>query len=105
MPIFCTACLCNSSDSLIRNFLHQVNYPDWMNIPIYKGKQKSRQALSTLPQYPEVQALDHFIENSSKWAVILGYNEKGCRWADIAHQAAVSKIDAQMIVETFSDSL
>lgn len=102
MPIACCTCLCHSSPTLIRNFLHQAGYPDWMNIPIAEGKQKSRSLLTRLPQYPEVQALDHFLENSSKWAVIIGWNENGCRWADIAHQAAVSKIDARLIIETFA---
>lgn len=102
MPIAVCSCMCHSSPTLIRNFLHQAGYSEWLTIPISEGRQKSRLLLSRLPQYSEIQALDHFIENSSKWAVIIGWNENGCRWADIAHQAAVSKIDAKLIVDTFS---
>ena len=95
-------CACGSSESLVRNFLHSINYPDWMSIPIVKGKEKSLNAISTLPNYPEVEILGNYLRNSSKWAVILGYNENGCRWADIAHSANKSRIDAELIVKTFA---
>ena len=97
------ACLCNSSDSLIRNFLKQANYQDWLAIPIVKGKEKSRSLISTLPNFPEKQELDRFIQNSSKWGLIIGYNENGMRWADIAHYNPKTRIDAEHIVDTFAE--
>ena len=100
--IFVTACYCSSSDTLIRNFLYGVGYEEWMSIPIVKGKEKSLNAISILPNYPEVEILGNYLRNSSKWAVILGYNENGCRWADIAHSANKSRIDAELIVKTFA---
>ena len=100
--ILVTACQCGSSDTLIRNFLHGVGYEKWMSIPIVKRKEKSLNAISTLPNYPEVEILGNYLRNSSKWAVILGYNENGCRWADIAHSANKSRIDAELIVKTFA---
>ena len=102
MPIKCCGCLCGSTERLIRNFLQQAGYKDWLSIPIATGKEKSKSMLGTIPRYPEVEMLEHFLSNASKWAVIIGWNENGCRWSDIAHNAAVSKIDAQLIVDTFS---
>lgn len=102
MPIVSCACLCNSSDKLIRNFLQQSGYQDWISINIPHGKQKSRSLLNTIPQYPEVQALDNFIQNSSKWAIILGYNENGCRWVDISRPTPKTKMDGKHIIDTFA---
>lgn len=102
MPIKATACFCGTAPSLIRNFLQKVGYSDWLNIPIVQGKEKSKKMLESMPQFPEVQELSHFLDDASKWAVIIGYGEGGCRWADIAHNVTKSKIEAEFIVERFS---
>lgn len=96
------SCLCGSTDSLIRNCLKNNGYQDWMTIPIIKGKEKSRHLVASLPQFPEAQMLDHFLENASKWAVIIGWNENGMRWADIAHNGSQSRIEAEFIIGTFA---
>lgn len=96
-------CLCGSTDNLIRNFLHNNGYPGWASIDIPKGKEKSRWMLSTMPQLPEVEMLNSFLENASKWAVIIGYDEAGnCRWADLAHGGEKSMVNAELIVQTFA---
>lgn len=102
MPIAACACQCGSVDNLIRSFLKSAGYQDWLSAPIARGKAKSRNMLLPLPKYPEVEMLDAFLQKSSKWAVIIGWNENGCRWADIAHNAAKSRIEAEFIVKTFS---
>jgi len=101
MPIKVCACLCNGSVSLARDFLKSCDYPEWLSIPVVQGKEKSRAMLNPIPKYPEVQMLDNFLENSSKWCVIIGWNENGCRWSDIAHNATMSRPEARHIVETF----
>ena len=101
MSIMVIACQCGSSQSLARNFLKGVGYPEWFSIPIYQGKEKSLAVTSYLPHTPEKEMLQSFLKGASKWVVIIGYNDKACRWSDIAHNAPKSKIEAEYIVGTF----
>lgn len=102
MSLAVVSCQCGSSDSLVRNFLHSVNYPEWMSIPISKGKEKSLSVVNQLPPTPEKEMLKSFLKNASKWAVIIGYNETEMRWSDIAHNGPKSYIEAEFVVKNFS---
>lgn len=102
MSIACVACTCGSSDRLVRGFLKDNNYPDWLGIPVVKGKDKSLSLIRTLPNFPERQAAAEYVQKSSKWALIIGYNDNGLRFADIAHYNAKNRIDAKHIIDTFS---
>lgn len=101
MIAICT-CLCGGSESLVRNFLHSVNYPNWMSISTHQGKEKSLALLNQLPPAPEKEMLQTFIKNSSKWAVIVGFDQESVRWSDIAHNSAKSRIEAEFVVKTFA---
>lgn len=103
MSILCCGCMCGSTDSRIRNFLKHAGYPGWASIKITKGKEKSRALLNALPRTPEVQALDNFLKESSKWAVIIGWDANGCAWSDIAHNATKSRIEAEYLVKRFAE--
>ena len=46
--------------------------------------------------------LKTYLEGVSKWAVIVGYNEEGCRWSDIAHNGPNSQIEAEFVVKAFA---
>ena len=96
------ACYCGSSDSLVRNFLKSVNYPDWMNIPINRGKEKSLAFLNQLPPTPEKEMLQNFLKDATKWAVIIGYTDDQMRWSDIAHNGPRARIEAEFVVKNFS---
>lgn len=100
--IVACGCHCGSTDNLIRNFLHRNGYPDWANIPIAKGRDKSLALLTTIPNYPEVEMLRNFLNNSSKWSVIIGYDDQGCKWSDIAHGGAKSQIEAELVLENYA---
>lgn len=95
------SCHCGSVDSLIRNFLHSANYPDWLNIPIQKGREASLSALNSLPPSVEKDILNTFLKSASKWAVIIGYDDSTCKWSDIAHNGAKSRIEAQVVVDIY----
>lgn len=101
MSLAVVTCLCGGSESLVRNFLRSVDYPEWMNIPIVKGKEKSLSVLNQLPPAPERDMLQSLLKNASKWAVIIGYNDKSMRWSDIAHGGAKTQIEAELVVKTF----
>lgn len=96
-------CYCSSSDSLVRNFLKSINYPDWINIPIAKGKEKSLALLNQMPPTPEKEMLQSFLKNASKWAVIIGYTDDQMKWSDIAHNGPKSRIEAEFVVKSFSE--
>ena len=102
MAIAVVTCNCGSADNLVRNFLSSENYKDWLTIPIYKGKEKTNSLLNSLPQYPEIDMLRNYLKNLGKYAVIIGYDERGCRWSDIAHNATKSKIEASLLLQTFA---
>ena len=96
------SCACGSSESLARNFLKSAGYPDWLSVPIRQGKEKSLSFLNQLPPAPEKEMLANFLRNASKWVVIVGYDETGCRWSDIAHNAPKSTIEAEFVVKNYS---
>lgn len=95
-------CECGSTDSLLRGFLRANGYKDWLMVPVIKGKEKSLRMLRGIPQYPEVEMLQNYVKNASKWAVVIGYNDSTCRWADLTHGKEKSRVDASLIIETFA---
>lgn len=97
----CT-CLCGSSDQLARQTLKKYGYEGWLSIPVPQGKEKSLRMLERIPRTPEVEMLENYIKNASKWVVIIGWNENGCRWTDVAHRNAKAQVEAQLIVEAFA---
>lgn len=96
-----TACMCGSSESTARNFLKSINYPEWMSVPVHHGKEKAKSILNQLPPVPEKEMLEHFLENASKWVVVVGYNEKEVKWSDISHNVPKSTIEAEFVVKKF----
>lgn len=101
MPVAVIACQCGSSDSMARNFLKRVGYQNWLDVPIHRGKEKSRSFLNQLPPVPEKEMLANFLNNASKWVVIIGYDEQTMKWSDISHNAPKSTIEAEFIVQNF----
>lgn len=95
------ACHCGSSDSLVRNFLKSINYDDWLNIPIEKGREKSLSVINQLPPASEKEMLKNFLKNASKWAVVIGWDETSMRWSDIAHSWPKSKIEAEALIRNY----
>ena len=95
-------CNCGSTEQLARRFLERVGYKDWLTIPVVKGKEKSRALIASLPRYDEVSMLDNYIKNASKWVVIIGWNENGCRWSDLTYSPTKSEVEAKLVVETFA---
>lgn len=101
MAIGIVACHCGSSDSLVRGFLKRIGYQNWMDIPIYKGREKSLSFVNQLPPAPEKEMLKSFLKDASKWAVIIGYDGESMKWSDIAHNGSKSRIEAEFVVKNF----
>ena len=102
MSLMVITCACGSAEGTARNFLHSVNYQDWMSLPINKGKEKSFAMLNYLPPTPEKEMLKSFLSSSSKWVVVIGYNDSEVKWSDISHNAPKSTIEAEMVVRAFA---
>lgn len=102
MAIYACGCLCGSTESLIRNFLKQAGYEDWLSLPIEMGKERSIKLMEYLPNLPELQMLSNYLANLGKWAVIIGVKDGVCRWSDISRDAPNSTIEATHIVEFFA---
>lgn len=102
MALAVVTCLCGGSESLVRNYLRSIDYPEWMNIPIHQGKEKSLSVLNQLPPAPEKEMLQSLLKDASKWAVIIGYNENGMKWSDISHNGPKSRIEAEFVVKNFA---
>lgn len=101
MAICVITCRCGSTESLARNFLHSVGYPEWMDIPVHQGKENSLAILNQLPYTPEKEMLQAFLKNASKWVVIIGYDQDSMKWSDIAHNGQKSRIEAEFIVDAY----
>lgn len=100
--IVVVTCQCGSVEQKARGFLKRVGYNDWINIPVHKGREKSKKAIQYIPKFPEIEMLENFLNNASKWVVILGYDDKECRWSDIAHGGLKAEIDAEFVVKRFA---
>lgn len=95
-------CRCGSTEQLARRFLNEAGCPNPLEVPLYEGKEASLSFANSLLQYPEAGMLANYVKNSSKWVIIVGWNEKGFRWADIVHSPTASRVEGQLIVETFA---
>ncbi len=95
-------CNCGSSEQLARQTLEKIGYEHWFDIPVPKGKDKSLKMIWSLPKYKEIEALENYIKGASKWVVIVGINDNGCRWTDITHGGSKSNVEAKLIVQTFA---
>lgn len=102
MTIACCACNCGSSDLLARKFLETAGYPDWFSMPVPKGKEKSLKLLSSLPRYKEISDIEQYLSKVTRWVIIIGWNDNGCRWTDITHGGEKSNIEGKLIIKTFA---
>lgn len=104
MAIMCVACTCGSVDRLIRTRLERAGYRDFLTIPIARGKDKAKSALSTIPQLPEMEMLLNRLKNASKFAIIVGYDDTEMRWVDMAiGKGFMNDIELEHIIERFAE--
>ena len=105
MSLSIVTCDCGSSEQLVRQALHRYEYVGWATEPIKKGKTASLTEVERLiREFPDdlgIRGLYSHINNTGKWCVIIGYDSKSIRWADIAHNDLKSDVDAERIVEDF----
>lgn len=94
-------CLCGGVENLSRRVLQRAGHPDYMKVPIHKGREKSLAALNTIPQFQELEPLRNFLKEHTRYAVVLGFNDKGCRWANAASPNAKEVVDTELIIDKY----
>ncbi len=101
--IACCACTCGSADKKIRTRLEKHGYKDALTIPIPRGKEKSNRMINSLPQFPEINMLREHLKKTSKFTVIIGYDEHSCKWVDLSNgNGTVIGVEAELIIKQFA---
>lgn len=101
------ACTCGGVDQLARTVLKEGGHPDWLNVPITKGRQESMRQLEKLKPLLGMNAgynalYEKLNGGAGKYTIVFGYNQDGAvRWADISRGAIKEMMDAQIIVSEF----
>lgn len=101
MSLVAVTCTCGSVENLVRKHLRLNDCDYFMEVPITKGKDKALSALNTLPQHEKLDELRQYIANASKFAVVVGYNDRACGWADIASGSPKQALDVGVVIKHF----
>lgn len=100
------SCDCGSAEPLLRQELRKAKISNWMEIPIYKGKEHCAAILSHFPESLKsllaFQALVDYIPTRSSYAIVVGYNDDTFYWSDIHSASPADVIQAQAIIERFA---
>lgn len=100
------ACDCNGVTSLMRKILRSAGYENWLDEPIYKGKDRFREFYESLSkEYKdslEIGALNQHIASVSSYAVVLGMKNGRIIWADAKAGDVKSRLDAELIVQKYA---
>lgn len=99
-------CECTSATPLVQQLLRRTETPNWMDIPVHKGKEHCRTVLSYFPDpYKELlsfRALYDYLENASSFAIVVGYDDTTFYWADIHSNAPADVLQAEAILKRFA---
>lgn len=99
-------CHCANAITKARRFLVNNGVEDWIEVPMFIGKENVGKFLSNLPQYEECpynpQRLRSFLSDVSRFIVVFGYNDEICQWADIEHGDTQQIADAELILKRFA---
>lgn len=100
--IWLFSCTCGGSESLLRKKLKRWGYPNWATAPLYQGKEKAIQQLSSAENVPEIEALLSFIRKSSKYAIVLGSKDGKVAWSDVSHNDFPSDVRGENIIKSLA---
>lgn len=101
MSLFLYCCNCGGCVPLIRRFLKENHYRDWLTQPIIQGKDKVLQYLSTLPENLETGSLIQHIQRSSSFTIVQASptSPHPYKWVDIGHATMKDRLDAEILIE------
>ncbi len=104
--IFCFICNCGGAEGLMRKVLKSAGLDNWLEQPVYKGKNKYKEFYNNLEKkYKdslEIGALNQHLANTSSYVVILGIKGDRIVWADAKAGDVKSRLDAELIAQKFA---
>lgn len=99
--IIVLTCMCGGVENLSRRVLKRSGHPDYMKVPIYKGREKSLSALNNIPQFDDLGALRSYLKSHTRYAIVLGYDDKGCKWANAASPNVKEVVYTELIIDKY----
>lgn len=100
--IWLFSCTCGGSETLLRRKLKKWGYQHWATAPLYQGKEKTIQQLSSAEDVPEIEALLSFVQHASKYAIVLGSKDGQTAWSDVSHNDFPSDVRGENIVKSLA---
>ena len=100
--IWALSCTCGGAETMVRKKLRKYGYDGWMSIPIIQGKDKVLAELKAAAPIPEIESLILHVQQVSSFAIILGYKNNECLWADISKNDIASDVRAETIIKEFA---
>ena len=102
MSLIAVTCACGSVENLVRKHLRMNGCAHFMEIPISKGKDKALSALNSLPQHEKINELREYISGMSRFAIVVGWGDGKCGWADLNSPNPEQSILAGVIIKRFA---
>lgn len=106
MALKILACNCGGAEPVARSVLQEAGVENWMTVDIHKGKEHCKTILNYFPEpfhkLLAFQGLLTHIEENSKYAVILGYDDEYLFWEDVASNSPIEVTRAKVIAQRFA---
>lgn len=90
---------------MARKPLRRADVQNWAEVPLYKGdsaKNIAKQLLDKNPDNKMVVTLYNHINNSNRYAIVVGTDANRLAWTDVARGDSASMIEAQVLIESFA---
>ncbi len=104
--IYCFICECGGVENLMRKTLRSAGLDNWLEIPMYKGKDRYREFYENLPKEQkdrlEIGALNQHLASAASYAVVLGMKDDRIVWSDVKSGDVKSRLDAEVIASKFA---
>ena len=100
------ACTCGNSESLARRVLKEGGCERWLEVPIFKGKDKVREFAFLLQGHAPQDKIDeikHYVSDKSSYVVVVGYTPHQVEWVDIKNGDLTSMLDGKVIAREFDE--
>lgn len=98
-------CRCAGATQRARKLFKNANVPNWLDVPIYEGKEQANQFFSNLPPTLTntlgAQTLKQHIADSGSYNTIVGFTQDNLIWSSIHNATTQEHLDAQMIAEAY----
>lgn len=105
MSLAIVSCSCGGAENLARRVLQKGGCKYWLEVPIFKGKEKLKDFFAFIPPtIPEKdrEILKIGVKDKSSYVLIVGYDENHMIWADLKSGGIKSQLDGEVITSEFA---